>query len=96
VKLLIDECLHTSLVTARILNPSRLYDHARSVEKRAAIEGPISIPLRSSLFLLNVLAFPNISLNSSELHPALLSIPTAPTKSQQTEDFSSVESAIQA
>jgi hypothetical protein len=42
-----------------------------------AIEGPIRIPLDSSLCLFNVLALPCISSNSFKLQPVLFSICTA-------------------
>jgi len=48
--------------------------------KRGAIEGPIRIPVRSSLFLFYDLTLLCISSNSFKLRPGLFSIPTAPTK----------------
>jgi hypothetical protein len=43
-------------------------------KKRGAIEGPIRIPLDSSLFLFNALAFPRIPSKSFKLRPVLFSI----------------------
>jgi hypothetical protein len=48
------------------------------------------------LFLCNALAFPSIPSKSLKFRLVVFSIPTAPTKPQQTKDFSYAESAIQA
>ena len=45
-------------------------------KKRGAIEGPIRIPLDSSLFLFNVLALPSISSKSLKFRSELFSTPT--------------------
>lgn len=48
-------------------------------KKRGAIEGPIRIPLCSSLCLFNGLMLLRISSKSLKFHSVLFSIPTAPT-----------------
>ncbi len=51
----------------------------RNSKKWGAIEGPIRIPLDSSLFLFNALALLDISSKSLKFQSVLFSIPTAPT-----------------
>ncbi len=74
-----------------VKNPPRRSSFAR--KKRGAIEGPIRIPLDSSLFLFNALALLSISSKSLKLQLVLFSIPTAPTNCDLIIYFASIQAS---